>query len=268
MNTISTLEKLCAPVLTLVCNYWQLADLGKEPNKEKFQHDVEELLREAKEESKKDEELAKEYARIERPLVFFIDYTVKEGKFPFRQEWRELARAYNELSGDEKFFDLLSAALDDPVQKDTVVLYDVMLGLGFDGDRRSDPSYIENCMKRCASKINDSFDIRNETIVSSIEKERAAGKKKRRSTPPLLTAIVLAGIGAFLCFMINLGSFLNVTERFRQVLAKTAEDAVPQSAGVLYDFPERQQNLNEENTAPKSVFQVNPDQRNSKTQLK
>ncbi|MDR3302723.1 MAG: DotU family type IV/VI secretion system protein [Spirochaetaceae bacterium] len=234
---ISRLEKLCEPVLSLVCNYWQLAGLGTEIDKARFRRELEDALLHAKEASKAESALEHEYSRIERPLVFFVDYVVKEGKFPFKHEWRELARKYNELSGDQKFFELLGSDLDAPEESGTIILYDIMLGLGFSGDKKSDPGYVENCMKRCAAKIGETFDVSSEPLIPADGQARSSEKEKPRTPRPLLVAIVLSAVVAFICFAINFGSFLDITERFRGILAETAENAVPQSAGILYDTP-------------------------------
>jgi type VI protein secretion system component VasF len=239
-NAIGKLEKLCDPVLSLVCNYWQLAGLGCELDKERFRREVENVLLRAKEGSKEDPDLERDFARIERPLVFYVDYVVKEGKFPFKNEWRELARKYNELSGDQKFFEMLSSALESPEERDTVVLYDIMLGLGFNGDKKNDPGYIENCMKRCSAKGGGSFDVYNEPLVPPAGRARPDETDKLKTSRPLLAAMILAGVVTLVCFAINLGSFLDVTERFRAILTETAENAVPQSAGILYDSPVKQ----------------------------
>jgi hypothetical protein len=104
MSGTTGLEKLCNPVFSCICNYWQFSCILDDVDGGKFQQDITGLLADAKEKAEQDPLLAREYAWIEKPLVFFIDYMVKEGRFPFKLEWRELARNYNELSGDEKFF--------------------------------------------------------------------------------------------------------------------------------------------------------------------
>ncbi|MDR2746311.1 MAG: DotU family type IV/VI secretion system protein, partial [Treponema sp.] len=113
MNASVNLEDLCRPVFTCFCNYWQLNQAGYPPAPEKFREDIETSLEDAKQLAATDTALNRKYERIERPLVFFIDFMVKEGSFPFSREWRELGRNYNELSGDEKFFNLLLDALQD-----------------------------------------------------------------------------------------------------------------------------------------------------------
>jgi type VI protein secretion system component VasF len=228
MNTISELELVCNPILTRVCNYWQLVSIGSEPSKEQFQNDIENLLMLAKEKANRDPALAHDYAKIERPLIFFIDYMVKEGKFPFRREWRELARNYNELSGDEKFFNLFFESLNDSEAGSAVMLFYIMFGLGFDGIYRSDPRYIEKCMQACAARLGIDFDIHAEPLVKIKPRKKAPSLNSHR----LLTKhIVLIAAAIFMlgCFAINFFTFAGVTKDYRQALSMTVRDAVPVS---------------------------------------
>ncbi len=93
---ITELEKLCNPVFQCVCNYWQLGRVTDIVDRERFRNDITGILEEAGNKARRDPRLEQEFARIEKPLVFFIDYMVKEGRFPFREDWWELARNYNE----------------------------------------------------------------------------------------------------------------------------------------------------------------------------
>jgi hypothetical protein len=91
-------------------------------DREKFRCDIIGILEAAGEKARRDPRLEREFAWIEKPLVFFIDYMVKEGRFPFREGWWELSRNYNELSGDEKFFDLLTETLNHPDCENSFIL--------------------------------------------------------------------------------------------------------------------------------------------------
>jgi type VI protein secretion system component VasF len=223
-------------VITCVCNYWQLVGTGNPVSKEHFQADVTALLGAAKEQAAGDPMLARDYGKIERPLIFFIDYLVKEGKFPFRKDWHELARGYNELSGDEKFFILLDEALDDPEAGNALVLYYLMLGLGFDGVYRSAPDYIEKCMNRCRQGSPPNLDPRREPLLT-------LGPRKK--TPPAVpktpftrrNAILGAVLFLVLCFAVNFHVFVKITRSYRDILTTAATDAVPEAAVTLYPPP-------------------------------
>jgi type VI protein secretion system component VasF len=235
MEKVCGIEKVCGPVISALCNYWQLVSAGYPLEKDVFRSDIETLLAEAKEKAAEDPETEREYAQIELPLVFFIDYMVKEGTFPFKNEWRVMSRKYNELSGDEKFFDLLSKALDDATAADNLILYNLMLSLGFDGAYRSNPAYIAQCMKRCAGRIPVEFNIRKDPLTP-LEETKESGKAITRVPRFLKPFAVLLITAAFAlgAFLFNMAAFMDTTGRYRRVLSDTINDAVPKSAGILY----------------------------------
>ncbi len=229
MGSITELEKICNPVFLCICKYWQLSCITNYVEKEKFRRDITKCLAEAKRNAGRNPQLAQEYAWIEKPLVFFIDYLVKEGRFPFRQEWTELSRNYNELSGDEKFFDLLSETLKYPEFQNSVVLFYIMLGLGFDGAYRFNRNYIEQCMQLCMEKIAIDFDVYSEPIAVLPPKKRAL---KRRNRFTVRTALIAGAVFMAICFIINLVTYINGTENYREILKRTADDSVPRPGSV------------------------------------
>lgn len=228
---MNELEKLCRPFLLCVCDYWQYARAGNPLEKDDFLRRINMLLSDAKETAAKSPALEREFAQLERPLVFFVDYMVKEGGFPFAGQWRELARKYNELSGDEKFFDLLSDALDDPDSSDRLEVFYTMLGLGFDGIYRDDPAYIERRMKICASRFSKSkFDVSGEPLTPfDPEKHGKSVEKKVSPFKSVRFVLILCVTFMFFAFGINLSTFLNATHDYRHALYSAAENAIPKT---------------------------------------
>lgn len=228
---MNDLEKLCRPLLTCICDYGQYINAGNAPDREEFLRRINMLLAEAKEDAAKSPALEKEFSRIERPLIFFVDYMVKEGGFPFSREWRELARNYNELSGDEKFFDMLAEALDDPDSGKILEVFYTMMGLGFDGIHRSNPEYIERRMKVCASRFSHAkFDVSSEVLTPvDPEKLKTAAVRKNSPLRSVRLALILSAVFMTAAFGINLSAFLNATEDFRRTLFVAAESAIPKT---------------------------------------
>ncbi|MDR0556798.1 MAG: DotU family type IV/VI secretion system protein [Treponema sp.] len=222
MSAPVNLEELCRPVFTCLCNYWQLNQAGHPPAEEKFRKDIEASLNDAKRLSSADPVLFHEYERIERPLVFFIDFMVKEGCFPFNREWRELGRNYNELSGDEKFFNLLEEALIDNKAYSAIPLFYTMLGLGFDGAYAQDRLFIEKTMNDCAAKIPESLDIREEPIVTVETKKRISGSKRRQVLRPLRMVMALSILLLVFSLVFNFAVFFKTTRFFRESLSGAA----------------------------------------------
>jgi type IV/VI secretion system ImpK/VasF family protein len=229
------LEKLCEPLLLTICNYWQLACMGTPPEMDTFRKTLTSLLEETKQRAAPDEKLAKEFSIIEKPLVFFIDYIVKEGRFPFKNDWYILARSYNELSGDEKFFDLLEETLNHPDTKNSVALFFVMLGLGFDGIHRKNQAYIQHCMRSCIQKAAEPFDVFSDRLSPEIQKRKSVFSRRRR--PDIRFAMIVSVLFMLICFAINLGSFMKNTSGYRFIVSKTVQDAIPKSRDKYPPFP-------------------------------
>ena len=228
---MSELERICRPLLMCVCNYWQYTRAGNTPDKEAFQRQISLLLSEAKDNASKSPALEREFARMERPLVFFVDYMVKEGGFPFAGQWREMARKYNELSGDEKFFDLLSDALDDPDASGSLEVFYTMIGLGFDGIYRDDPAYIERRMKVCASRFSQSkVDVSNEALTPINPEQRGISVEKKTSFfKSVRFVMLLCAVFMVVTFSINLSAFLDATKDYRHALASAVENSIPKT---------------------------------------
>jgi type VI protein secretion system component VasF len=230
MTYLSELEKICNPVLACICNYWQYVHLGNHPAKEKFQGDIEFLLADARGKSARIPALSREYQRIEHSLVFFIDYMVKEGNFPFSQDWQVMARRYNELSGDEKFFDLLEEALNNSESPDAVNLYYLMLGLGFEGMYRSNPEYLEEALKRCGEKFPESLDIQSEPLVSISPEKKQLAPRRPGFARAVWGVLIFSALFALVSLLINVTSFGKATAGYREALSRVEESAIPGSS--------------------------------------
>lgn len=187
-------------------------------------HSLREHLIRIREQVEDDGRLKREFQKIEQPLVFFIDYTVKEGHFPFRDQWTEIARDYNELSGDEKFFDLLSDSLDDPDSSEQLMMFYLFMGLGFDGCHVDDREYVQRRMKVCAARIQ--LPATDETLSSADIDERPAYFKNRRfrffSVYTLLTILTLCLLGSLGW---NFWTLYQETGDFRLALGRAANAA-------------------------------------------
>jgi type IV/VI secretion system ImpK/VasF family protein len=224
----NNLESICQPVFSCIADYWQLAEMGGGSDMEAFRKDILGCLAEAEERSRQNPELEAQFRQVQMPVVFFIDYMVKEGKFTFRDEWRELARNFNELSGDEKFFDLLQQTLSSPSGENAAELFYIMLGMGFKGVYGDRPDYIKQCMDFCAQKALKGGlpDFSREPILP-----RPAGKNSvrnpfaRRFTVKF--ALAVSAVFLIICFIINLISFSGRSASYRAILSRTSADAVP-----------------------------------------
>ena len=214
------LEELCRPLLAEMCEYCCFAKAGKTGTAEKLQWKIRQHFDEIQAKCENDLSLKREFSRIEKPLVFFIDYMVKEGEFPFSQQWTELARQYNELSGDEKFFDMLSETFDDPEASDRLRIFYLMLGLGFNGCRKDDLDYIERRMRLCCTRFPaESVPLEKELLAAA----PPASAPQRRKSGALARCLVVCIVFAVIALGFNCYTFLNKTRYFRNAVQDVRE---------------------------------------------
>jgi len=118
-------------------------------------------------ESLNNAELTGQYEKIELPLLFFVDFVIKESKLAFAYDWYELGRERNELAGDEKFFDLLDENLVDSSDSATerLVIFYTCIGLGFTGVYAGQPESIQRLMSKISARISGMMDADEKSYI-------------------------------------------------------------------------------------------------------
>lgn len=233
---MNNLEKLCRPVLLRICEIRQFSRSGAEPDMERVRASILGELAAVREKCAENSADAKDFALIEKPLIFFIDYMIKESGLGFSRSWRELARDYGELSGDEKFFDMLAETLDDPGSKDRIEVFFLMMGLGFEGVFRKEPETLERKMKVCAARMDHMPDLNKEYIT--FMEPPAAGAPPRKSF--LKSGVFAAAVSALLAlsaFGFNYYVLYENTSSFRQAVEKAVLNASPYIKSAESGYP-------------------------------
>jgi len=151
---MSRLEELCRPFLALVCARGNFARTGVPVDPDALKAEALSTLAAMRAKCENDPVLFREFERVEKPLAFFADYCIRESGTDLSTGWRDLGREYNELSGDEKFYDLLTSTLEDPEASDRLRLFYLMLGLGFEGVHLGDAEFVQRRMRLCATRFS------------------------------------------------------------------------------------------------------------------
>ncbi len=104
--------------------------------------------------------LAQQYDRVERPLIYFIDFMIEESELPFASEWKanRLQNEYYSVNdGDEHFFDMLDETLRDNSREatDRLSVFYTCLGLGFTGFYAGQPEYLRRKMMEMNARLRD-----------------------------------------------------------------------------------------------------------------
>lgn len=172
-----TLVELCEPLFQYVCRLNRSARKGGNVSHAQIRADIENLLKTIKNTVGSDARLAqhwdKDRGKIELVMAFFTDFMIRESKLPFAREWQPLAaQKYNELSGDEKFWDLLEETLADRTEaaNERLAIFFVCIGLGFTGWYSGQPEHLRRKMQECKARIQGMIDSDDSSpIVSEAE---------------------------------------------------------------------------------------------------
>ena len=162
-----TLAQLCEPFFQYVCRLSRSARRGCNLDTDDVRNNIKRILDEARANSATTVELSNQFEKVELPLVFFVDFMIKESTLHFAADWYELGRERNELAGDEKFFDLLDETMADPSETATqrLVVFYTCIGLGFTGVYTGQPESIQRLMIKIASRISRMMDADKKSYI-------------------------------------------------------------------------------------------------------
>lgn len=202
----NALVELTRPLIGHVLRACKFARSGAPITAAGLKDELRRILEQIRTDCANNPSLKRDFERLERPLVFFIDYTIKEGGLPFSADWSELARDYNELSGDEKFFDLLADALEDPEAKDRIHAFYLMLGFGFDGCHRGEGDFLERRMRLCATRFPELHRMEAGEFLTPAETAGSRFLRHRRVLAATLAAAVAFAAVALTVNVVRFGS--------------------------------------------------------------
>jgi type VI protein secretion system component VasF len=134
---------------------------------DQVRNDIKRIFGEIKANASISADLTVQYERVELPLIFYVDFMIKESNLNFAADWYELGRERNELAGDEKFFDMLDAELADPSETATqrLLIYYTCIGLGFTGVYTGQMESIRRLMSKISARISGMIDADEKSFI-------------------------------------------------------------------------------------------------------
>ncbi len=148
---------ICEPLFQYIC---RLNRLGRKDGRVDYSDaraEVDRLFESMRSQTNGNSRLQQSFSKVELPLVFFVDSMISESRLPCATEWNSnrLAYDYNELAGDEKFFDLLDETLSESSDEaaERLEIFFVCLGLGFQGWYAGDLDTIRRKMADIAPRL-------------------------------------------------------------------------------------------------------------------
>ena len=163
-----------------------------------------------------------------RYTAFYIDYMVHEGNFPYAQSWQDLGRSrYNELAGDEKFFDYMRGWLeeDTPLARAHLRLMYEMVASGFSGALERRSVRLEELMRRTAEQL--ALMPEGEAVQALLRQKTNTERRTVRPRHPVLIGLCVTGLGALALVLAAtnyLRTYRNTTDDLHTILERTREN--------------------------------------------
>lgn len=191
-----------------ICRLNRSARKGAQIDLMAVRNDILAVLDDMEKSAGSDPDLLSQYEKVKMPMLFFVDFMIKESALSFAREWEEIAREFGEHAGDEKFYDLLDETLQEnsPAANERLAIYYTCMGLGFTGFYMGQPEYLRRKMTEMAGRLRHIMDV-DDTIricpeayenVDTSDLIEPPGKK-------------LVGIGLLLVGMIIVVFIVNIT---------------------------------------------------------
>jgi len=170
MNVMAkSLVELCDPLFQYVCRLNRLARKGGIVDQGQLRAELKSLLNDTRAACEAVPGMGEQFAKVRLPLIYFVDFMVRESALPFARSWKHLQEEEaREIVGDEKFFNLLDdtmAEQGDAANQRLAVFY-CCLGLGFTGIHLNEPEVLRRRMLGISGRIRGMVDAEDSSKIT------------------------------------------------------------------------------------------------------
>ena len=225
-----TLVELCDPLFQYVCRLNRLARKGGLVDAGQVRNELKSLLAETKLNCETIPGMVEQFAKVRLPLIYFVDFMVRESALPFAKSWKHLQEEEaREIVGDQKFFMLLDETLagpDTPGVNERLAVFYCCVGLGFTGIHMFEPKALQKKMLEISPRIRGMVDADD---ASRITPESYQHTNETILQPPVAQGIatwIMVLVGMIALFVV--GSFVGYNKAVEDI--KSSLRAITASA--------------------------------------
>lgn len=156
-----TLVELCEPLFQYVCRLNRSARRGASVAQGTVRAELHAMMSSMKEKAQQTPGLSDQFERVRLPLVYFVDFMIKESALPFARKWQELAFEEEKFAGDEDFFELLEQTLADQSAQatDRLAVFYTCVGLGMAGIYIRQPEKLRSYMNEMWARLRPKLGV-------------------------------------------------------------------------------------------------------------
>jgi type IV/VI secretion system ImpK/VasF family protein len=222
-----TLLELCEPLFQYVCQLNRMARSDGNPDYVRVRGEVKALLSDMAQKANADVKLASQFKKLELALVFFADSMIATSKLRFAGQWHQNRLAYEqkEKAGDEKFFDLLEATLNDSSEEaeERLAVFYVCLGLGFNGMYVGQPETLRKYVNTIFPRVRHRIDYDPTTRICADAYKSVDTRSFLRPPGNHIVAMVVIFVFLSLSMLaLYYGMYMNASDALRSSLDQIA----------------------------------------------
>lgn len=201
---------------------------------EQTRADIDRILNTMQADSAQDAVLARQFERVQRPLVYFVDSIIAGSSLPYRDRWLDYplaAERWNELGGDAKFFLELDECLKDATEEATerLVFFYTCLGLGFAGMHAGSPLELDLLMQRINQRIRRRWLSRTleKRICPECYEHTDKSDLPKPSRDSIVTIAILWASGLALLFIAYLFTYKSSSSELMALVQQLSASGTP-----------------------------------------
>jgi type VI protein secretion system component VasF len=156
----ASLVELCDPLFQYVCRLNRLARKGGLVDAGQVRSEFKSMLNEVKMRCEAIPGMGEQFAKVRLPLIYFIDFMVRDSALSFARSWKGIAEEEKQLGGDERFWTLLDETLADSgeMANQRLAVFYACVGLGFTGINVGQPDVLRKKMLEVSARIRAQMD--------------------------------------------------------------------------------------------------------------
>lgn len=221
---MATLVEFCEPLFQYVCRLNRLARKGGLVDGSQVRNELRSMLADVKLRAE-GAGLGEHFAKVRLPLIYFVDYMVRESSLPFARTWKHLQEEeLKRIAGDQDFFVQLDDALaeqgDAPNQR-LPVFYNC-LALGFKGmytGQADGPNFLRKKMLEIASRIRPLMDAEENAKICPEAYDKVDTRKLEiESAPSIVRWVVVLVVMVVALLAANWIGYREATETIGKAL--------------------------------------------------
>ncbi len=226
-----TLLDVCEPLFQYVCRLNRLGRKGGSVDAGQVRAEIRGLLSDMRAKAEGAGQ-GGQFEKVRLPLIFFVDFLIRESRLPFASSWKNLAYDEKELAGDEKFFELLEETLADgsDAASQRLAVFYTCIGLGFSGVYIGQPEVLKRKNMEIAARLRGQIESGSASRICPDAYENVDTRVLTRPPGRSLVGIAVVLIGLVLVlFAVNITMYRSASSSMKRALEAIEKQA---AAGV------------------------------------